>query len=343
MSTTPEAPPSTVRSWQSTALATGLVIALAVIGVALYLEVGQARILPTTDLGYFRIALIIGLGIVAVVVTGRIVRAFTRRFYSERHSGLIIDVYRVVAYTILALVVLYALGINGYALLAGGTFAGLVIGLASQTALANLVAGVVLLVARPFEPGDRLTLTTWQYSQLMPTYPPKFFSDDLLTPGFTGTVQDIGLMYTEMRLDSGPRIVFPNNIVIQGAVIAHDAGQRWVRIKYEVPTTVDPVRLLPRVEENVAADDWVVGKRTVRVLVNAGTLSSYVISVDALCAGNHEEPPRSALYIRIRAVVAALSTAEVKPALPPPGAAPPANEPVGPAVGGGGVGSIPPL
>jgi small conductance mechanosensitive channel len=339
--------PSPAR-W-STALATILIVLLAIAGAILYSFIGRYRLLPTTDFGYLRIALIVGLGFVAVVIVGRVVHAVTQRFSGKRHAGLIDDVYRIIAYTLLVLVALYALGVNGYALLAGGTFAGLVIGLASQTALSNFVAGVVLLMARPFEPGDRLTFSTWQYGLLMPSYPPRFYSDEFLIPGFTGTVQDIGLMYTELRLDQGPKVVFPNSIVIQGAVVSHDGSERWVRVKYEVPPAVDPRALLPAVRDAVARDDWVVGKKSVKVYVNAATMASYVISVDALCAGNMEEPPRSALYLRIRDVVASLSagaapsvprnssgSAPAPPSLPLAPAAPPAQ------VGGGGTpGGVP--
>jgi small conductance mechanosensitive channel len=337
----PSPTPSPAR-W-STALATTLVVLLAIVGTFLYTVIEQDKLLPSTDFGYLRIALIIGLGLVAVVVVGRIVHAVTSRFSGKRHAGLIVDVYRILAYTLLVLVALYAIGVNGYALLAGGTFAGLVIGLASQTALSNFVAGVVLLMARPFEPGDRLTFSTWQYGLLMPSYPPRFYSDDMLIPGFTGTVQDIGLMYTELRLDQGPKVVFPNSIVIQGAVVSHGLGERWVRVKYEIPPSIEPRLLLPKIREEVAKDEWVVGKKSVRVYVNTATMASYVVSVDALCAGNMEEPPRSALYLRIRDVVSTLGASSapsspggssgspaLAPALPMAPAAPPAQ------VGGGG-------
>lgn len=337
----PVTPTPSPARW-STVLATTLVVVLAVAGVILYTLIGRYKLLPTTDFGYVRIVLIVGLGLVAVVVVGRIIHAITSRFSGKRHAGLIVDVYRIIAYTVLVLVALYAIGVNGYALLAGGTFAGLVIGLASQTALSNFVAGIVLLMARPFEPGDRLTFSTWQYGLLMPSYPPRFYSDDMLIPGFTGTVQDIGLMYTELRLDQGPKVVFPNSIVIQGAVVSHSASERWVRVKYEVPPAIEPRILLPLVRDAVAKDDWVIGKKTVRVYVNAATMSSTVISVDALCAGNLEEPPRSDLYLRIRDVVASLNSPRAAtdphgstgsaqpPSVPLAPAAPPAQ------VGGGG-------
>jgi len=185
-------------------VATGLLVALGVAGAFLYYVVERFGLLPSGDAEYARAALVLGLGILGVVVIGRIVFRISSRLSSKRHAGLVSDVYRIIAYTVVALIALYALGVNGYALLAGGTFAGLVIGLASQTALSNFVAGVVLLLARPFGPGDRITLTTSQFNVLLPVYPPKFYSQDMLVPGFTGTVQDVGLMYTVLRLDEGP-------------------------------------------------------------------------------------------------------------------------------------------
>jgi small conductance mechanosensitive channel len=291
-------------SW-STALAAGLVTFLAIAGTVLFYFISEYGRLPSTELGYVRLGIILTLGVAAVVLVGRIIQGVSARFGSRRHAGLVGDIYRIIAYPLLAIVALSAIGVNGYALVAGGTFAGLVIGLASQTALANLVAGVVLVLARPFEPGDRLTLTSAQYGLLMPSYPPKFFSQDLLIPGFTGTVQDLGLMYTEIRLDEGPTARFPNSIVILGAVIDHNVSERWVRVKYEVRTSVDPAPLLPAVRDAVAEDNWVVGKKSVKVYINQATLASYVISIDALCAGNREEPPRSALYLRIMRAVSA--------------------------------------
>jgi small conductance mechanosensitive channel len=331
----PAAPARDANRW-AFALAVLWLLALGCVGVVIYYLIGRAGLIPPGDAEFVRAGLILLLGILGVVVVGRVVFRLAHRFAGRRRASLITDVYRIVAYALLAALVLFGLGVSGYALLAGGTFAGLVIGLASQTALANFVAGVVLLMARPFEPGDRLTLTTSQYNVLLPVYPPKFFSQDLLVPGFTGTVQDVGLMYTVLRLDDGPTASFPNSVVILGAVISHNLSERWVRVKYELPNSVDPTTAIDAIREAVRADDWVVGKRSVRVLINQATLTSFVISVDALCSGNLEEPPRSALFLRILGAVAPLlpprapasGTGTAPPAPPSPAQGPP----VGPAV-----------
>lgn len=312
-------------------ISVGLLALLVFVGALLYYVFESQRLLPTSDAIYLRIALVIGLGVLAVILVGRVIFTTARRFAGPRHAGLISDVYRIVAYTTLALVILYALGVNGYALVAGGTFAGLVIGLASQTALANLVAGVVLLLAQPFLPGDRVTLTSSQFSMLLPSYPPKFFSQDLLIPGFTGNVQDIGLMYTSIRLDDGTTTWFPNSIVILAAVIRHTVDERWVRVKYEIPPTVDPTEAITKIRATVVEDEWVSGKGSVEVFVNQATMTSYIISVDALCYGNLEEPPRSSLYVRIMKVVGSLAPTSApadRPGFTPPQPAPPPVPPI---------------
>jgi small conductance mechanosensitive channel len=285
------------------ALTVGLVIAMLVAGVVVYYLVESFHVVPASYAVWLRVAVVAAIGYLVVVFVGRMLLSGAQRWTGTKHAGLIHSAYRLVAYIALALAVLYAAGVNGYALLAGGTFAGLVIGLASQTALANFVSGIVLLVARPFDPGDRITLVSSQYSFLLPSYPPKFFSQDLLMPGFTGVVQDIGLVFTVLGLDDGPTVTLPNSLVIGAAIVGHSVPERWVRVKYEVPPSVPPETLLPRLTEVVQNNNWVIRPELVRVYVNQATLTSYIVSVDAMCRGNLEDPPRSAIYLDLMRVV----------------------------------------
>jgi small conductance mechanosensitive channel len=291
------------------ALTVGMVIAMLVAGVVAYYAVESLHVVPPSYALWLRVAVVAAIGYLVVVVVGRMLLAAAQRWTGAKHAGLIHSAYRLIAYVVLALAVLYAAGVNGYALLAGGTFAGLVIGLASQTALANFVAGIVLLVARPFEPGDRITVVSSQYSFLLPSYPPKFFSQDLLMPGFTGVVQDIGLVFTVLGLDDGPTVTLPNSLVIGAAIVGHSLPERWVRVKYEVSPSVPPEKLLPRLTEVVQNNNWVIRPELVRVFVNQATLTSYIVSIDAMCRGNLEEPPRSAIYLDLIRVVREFSAA----------------------------------
>jgi small conductance mechanosensitive channel len=85
-----------------------------------------------------------------------------------------------------------ALRSMGNALLAGASVASVVIGLAAQSTLGNLVAGIAITIYRPFRLGDTLQVAT-------PT------GTDV------GTVQMISLGYTTLRAPAGHLIVLPNS------------------------------------------------------------------------------------------------------------------------------------
>jgi len=82
----------------------------------------------------------------------------------------------------------------GTALLAGVSIASVVIGLAAQNTLANLIAGISLVIYRPFRIGDRIQITA-------PT-------------GLeTGTVEEVTLGYTRLRTYDNRRIVLSNSMI----------------------------------------------------------------------------------------------------------------------------------
>jgi small conductance mechanosensitive channel len=288
-------------------LLAGVGAILAVVGaVLLYLLLSGLHYVPGSLDRVLEASIVAGFGAIALMLVGRALRRETQGALGPARANQVLDVYRLVAYVALAFLVLYALGVNGTALLAGGAFAGLVIGLAAQTALGNVIAGVMLLVARPFAQGDRVTITTWQYPFLGAAYPPKFFSDDLLVMGFTGVVHSVGLAYSVLLRDDGTWVRLPNNILIQAAVVSQEVSQRIVRTRCEVPPVVDPKLLLPAVRERIARNEWVVHPESVTVGVGNASLTGYTIVVDALCRGSREDPVRSAFLIEIMEVIASL-------------------------------------
>jgi len=74
------------------------------------------------------------------------------------------------------------------AVLGSAAILGLVVGLAAQSTLANVVAGVLIAFTQPLRIGDRVGT-----------------GDD------EGIVEEIGLIYTLVRLDDGSRLVIPNS------------------------------------------------------------------------------------------------------------------------------------
>jgi small-conductance mechanosensitive channel len=82
----------------------------------------------------------------------------------------------------------------GTALLAGASVASIVLGMAAQNTLSNLIAGMTLLLYRPFQVGDRVQVNA-------PT-------------GLeTGMVEAITLGYTILRTGDNRRIVVPNSVM----------------------------------------------------------------------------------------------------------------------------------
>ncbi len=305
-------------SSRSTVLvAVGILTALVAAGASLYYVVLYFN--PTAFVGtiWLRVLFTAGFGLLAVLGIERLIARYVVSRAGARWGGVVLSGYRFAAYAALAFAVLIAANVNSLALLAGGTFGGLVLGLASQTALSNVISGLVLLGTLPMRPGERVTLVTWQYGFDIPAYPPKFYSNDMLMPGYTGTVRTIGIVYSTVALDEGPVVKIPNSILLQAAVVTHRTTERRVRTKFDVPATLDPRPLMEEIRQQISRSPWVKDPASVHVLVNHASPTVYVLCVDALCQGALEEPPRSDFLLIIGDVVRAASGSAAAPPAPP--------------------------
>ena len=77
-------------------------------------------------------------------------------------------------------------------LLAGSGILAVVMGLASQQALGNIVSGMVLLAFRPFKVGDKV----------------RYHAANL-----TGVIEEIGLRHTAIRTEEDSRVLIPNSLM----------------------------------------------------------------------------------------------------------------------------------
>ncbi len=137
-------------------------------------------------------------------------------------------------------------GVSADSIFLGAGFTGIVLGLAAQTVLANVFAGLLLVFADPFRPGDRVSLVSASYGVLPPTYP-----HEAIYPSYGGTVEDIGLVYTILALDSGGQARVPNAVVISALLLA-PRGPLLHRVRLSVPTSVGIAGvegLLPAISE----------------------------------------------------------------------------------------------
>lgn len=102
---------------------------------------------------------------------------------------------------ITGLVALRVAGLQPRTLAVGGAITAVVFGLAAQQTLGNLIAGLVLISARPFRIGDRVRLQAGG-----------------LAGQLEGTVRTLGLLYTTFS-QGEDSIMVPNNVVLSAAVV----------------------------------------------------------------------------------------------------------------------------
>jgi small-conductance mechanosensitive channel len=116
-------------------------------------------------------------------------------------AGTVGFMIRLVTIVLALLVALRVAGIEARTLLVGGAFTAVILGLAAQQTLGNVIAGTVLLSARPFRVGDRVRL-----------------QGGPLAGQLEGTVSSLGLLYTTFARGEDS-IMVPNSVVLNVAVL----------------------------------------------------------------------------------------------------------------------------
>jgi small conductance mechanosensitive channel len=116
-------------------------------------------------------------------------------------AGTVGFLIRFLTLLITGLAALRIAGLNPQTLAVGGAFTAVVLGLAAQQTLGNLIAGIVLLSARPFRVGERVRLQA-----------------GALAGRTEGVVSSLGLLYTTLARGED-RIMIPNSVVLSAAIV----------------------------------------------------------------------------------------------------------------------------
>ncbi len=238
------------------------------------------------------IVLILIAGVLIVNLVSDIIEAKANN-KNKQVSNTVVFVTKLVGYLIVIAIALSSFKIGLTSVILGGGFMGVVVGLAAQASLSNFFSGIVLLFSRPFNIGDRITLSTWQYGLIAPSYPPKFFSDDFLVPGYTGIVEKMTLTFTTIRLDNNIPIKIPNSIVLQASIFLNNEEYRNVKVRYEVPSSIDPSRFINLVESELKKLDFIKGLPAVFISETSFANKSIVFSINATCKAKAEDLPKS--------------------------------------------------
>ncbi len=161
----------------------------------------------------------VALGIVVTVLIAVALRFWLRR--SVKHK-LPMDVYnpleKAVIYTVVIVGVIASLsplGISLTGLLVAGGFAGIIIGFATQTVVANLFSGLFLYIERPFRIGDPVKVMD-----------------------YSGIIEDISIMSTRIRGWDGVLVRVPNDKLFNSDIVTYAKGVAR-RISYEIGISYD--------------------------------------------------------------------------------------------------------
>jgi len=178
------------------------------------------RLLPAV------VIFVIGSLIVRIVVK-LLKKGLSRTKLEQAASTLIVSVIRVALLLILALTATSFLGIDVSGIVALASVLTLAISLSVQDALTNLIGGFTLLYTKPFQIGDYVEIG-----------------------GVSGTVQQIGLTYTQLLTPDRKTISMPNSSVVSAQIINYTVdGTRRVDIKMNVAYGNDPEDVIAALKE----------------------------------------------------------------------------------------------
>ena len=185
---------------------------------------------------------------------------FMRRFIKK--SSLVLENdptnYQFLRYAVSMLFYLIGFGLAIYtipslkniaqSMLAGAGIAAVAVSFASQAALSNIIAGVFIVIFKPFRVNDRVTI-----------------KDTM-----TGIVEDITLRHTVIRNFQNRRVIIPNSIISDEVIVNSDLVEtkvcQWIEMGISYNSDIDLARKI--MIEEVEAHPFVIDNRTEEEIEN---------------------------------------------------------------------------
>ena len=142
----------------------------------------------------------VALSVLAVRSAASEIATASRLRFGDAHANVVALLVTLAGYGLTALALLIVLGVPPARLLVSGAVTGVILGVAAQQSLGNVVAGVVLLLNRPFQVGQEITVRS-----------------GALACHYSGRVVSVGLTYVQLDTDEG-LVLLPNSGVLAAAV-----------------------------------------------------------------------------------------------------------------------------
>jgi small-conductance mechanosensitive channel len=173
-------------------------------------------------------------------------------------DNVILDLFKkfsgIIIYTVGIILALDAMGFNIMPFVAGAGIAGIAIGFAAKDTLSNLIAGVLLIIDRPFEVGDRIEV--WSAPKNAATW---------------GDVIDIGLRATKIRTTDNIVIIIPNNEIMKRDIINYTTVTKEIRVRIPIGIAYDAdIKKAKELIIKTALElDWVMQEPAPKVVVTS--------------------------------------------------------------------------
>jgi small conductance mechanosensitive channel len=216
-----------------------------------------------------------GLVAASALIAVYAVRAFTETLGSalEDYLGLgrarsAATFVSVILYGIVIVLAITGAGFDLSGLLVGGALTGVIVGIAAQASLANIIAGLVILFARPYSAGMYVTVRAGAFGGVE----------------YSGQVWDVGLFYTTLH-SGGKEIRIPNSAMVASVVVLRPQ-ELDVYIPITLPRSADLPAYLELLQRDV--DRCTVAGGPAQVALESVTDAGYVVGVRAFVASEAE-------------------------------------------------------
>jgi small conductance mechanosensitive channel len=160
----------------------------------------------------------------------RTARGQLKRVHVDPQVNLLVSRIVYLATVLLGVLLFFTVWLKNSALVFGGFgFFALAISLAFQDILKNFIAGIFLLLERPFRLGDEITVDN-----------------------HTGVVENIEMRTTTLRTADGEQVLVPNSLVYTGTIINRTRyPMRMFTLTAKVPAEVAVDGLIERLREQL--------------------------------------------------------------------------------------------
>jgi small conductance mechanosensitive channel len=213
----------------------GALIALILIGAVLVGFAERKQLFPGygTEVRVATVILLVLLGWSLARSLGRGIGPALYRRLEPGTAGTVGFLVRLLTIVAMTIVALRIAGLKPGALAVGGAFTAVVVGLAAQQVLGNLLAGIVLLTNRPFRVGERIKV-----------------QGGSLAGEVEGIVGSLGLFYTTL-VSGADRILLPNSALLQSAVMPLREPER-VELRARFGAGTSPREVQQKLEREIS-------------------------------------------------------------------------------------------